>query len=722
MPSIYITSTNYNGQTAQVTFYSVNAPNTAVTLGPQTLPYSRSGNDVYGSYELNFTSYDKVCFVTLNGPVGTTTTTTAIPAGFRAIPTLTSNTSSGVANVNTGTLSNAYLLFDGNANTTYYTVRNADNNPPRYFQYTFANNDESLIGGYSFTSSDTWYNNPNNWTLSGSNDGTNFTVIDTRSSVSWSRAGQIKIFTLSSPAQYNIFRWTLITDFNDAYTGLSSVQLLPVEPVGPNDPYFDNVSLLLHFDGEDGSATFTDSSPNNASVARFNSAILAKISTDKSKFGWSSALFGWDGGTGYSGGWIYGDNQDIANFGTDDFCIEMWVYTLGYGSGAYQDFGGTLFDTRSSGSSASGYAFFMTDNGGIRVYSNSATIGTTEGGLLALNTWQHIAFARASGVLRIYVDGNISLIINESRNLTDNNLTIGKPIDIRNYGNDLALVCYMDDVRVTKNSSRGYTGGTITVPTAPFANTGTATTTTTTTTTAAPTGDLFWSDVKLLLPLDSGFTDLSTTNTTFTALGSTTIDTVNKQFGSGSLPVGGFPSGYGISTTNAPTIGTSDFTLEWWQSFESLGTGNDQTVMSWNAINFNTAFMRMRRGNNTQWVVEAVRYDNIDEVYRSTQLFFNNQSGWAHIVIVRQSGTWRVYVNGVQAASAVEDSTGVSFSGASGPLSIPGGSVTFGRQVGSSNGNFFAPAGYIDDIRLTLSVRYPNGTTFNVPTSANPQG
>lgn len=80
MASIQITSTNYNGQTAQVTFYSVNAPNTPVNLGPQTIPYSRSGNDVYGSYELNFTAYNKVCIVALNGPTTTTTTTTAAPA------------------------------------------------------------------------------------------------------------------------------------------------------------------------------------------------------------------------------------------------------------------------------------------------------------------------------------------------------------------------------------------------------------------------------------------------------------------------------------------------------------------------------------------------------------------------------------------------------------------------------------------------------------------
>lgn len=90
MPSIQITSTNYNGQTAQITFYSVNAPNTPVNLGSQTLPYSRSGDDVYGSYELNFTAYNKTCVVALNGTTTTTTTTAA--------PTTTTTTTASPGN------------------------------------------------------------------------------------------------------------------------------------------------------------------------------------------------------------------------------------------------------------------------------------------------------------------------------------------------------------------------------------------------------------------------------------------------------------------------------------------------------------------------------------------------------------------------------------------------------------------------------------------------
>ena len=124
MATIQITSTNYNGQTAQVTFYSVSAPNTPVNLGPQTLPYSRSGNDVYGSYELNFTAYNKVCVVTLDGTTTTTTTTTAVPTTSTtttAAPTTTTTTTAAPTTTTTTTAAPgvAGYVVSGAGDTNY---------------------------------------------------------------------------------------------------------------------------------------------------------------------------------------------------------------------------------------------------------------------------------------------------------------------------------------------------------------------------------------------------------------------------------------------------------------------------------------------------------------------------------------------------------------------------------------------------------------------------
>jgi hypothetical protein len=88
MPSIEITSINYNGIAASITFYSANDPNIGVDLGSQIIPYTRDGNDVYGTYRLNFIDYNKICTVSIS-PSGTTPTPTPSSSSVTAAPTPT---------------------------------------------------------------------------------------------------------------------------------------------------------------------------------------------------------------------------------------------------------------------------------------------------------------------------------------------------------------------------------------------------------------------------------------------------------------------------------------------------------------------------------------------------------------------------------------------------------------------------------------------------------
>jgi uncharacterized delta-60 repeat protein len=70
-----ISSNNYNGQTANILFYSINNPSIPIDLGPQTLPYTRFDDDIYGTYILTFASFkNKECVVVLN-PTPTPTPT-----------------------------------------------------------------------------------------------------------------------------------------------------------------------------------------------------------------------------------------------------------------------------------------------------------------------------------------------------------------------------------------------------------------------------------------------------------------------------------------------------------------------------------------------------------------------------------------------------------------------------------------------------------------------
>lgn len=193
--------------------------------------------------------------------VGTGTYTAAssaiTPTGavFRAIPTLTSNTSNGTAEANTGTTSNAYVVFDGTS-SEYSNNRNSSDTPQRYFQYSFAGGVKSYIGGYTVTAGGNRNDSIWSWQFSGSNDGTNFTLLDTQLAYSprWASGGQTQSFTLASPANYSTYRWTLTPDgANETYATLSAAQLAAV----PATPVVTISSQPSNQTASSGAATFS---------------------------------------------------------------------------------------------------------------------------------------------------------------------------------------------------------------------------------------------------------------------------------------------------------------------------------------------------------------------------------------------------------------------------------------------------------------------------------
>jgi hypothetical protein len=146
MASIQITSTNYNDQVASITFYSSTDPATPVSLGSHTIPYVRTDNDVYGTYELNFAAYSKICSVSLSAPTTTTaaptttTTTTAAPTTTTtAEPTTTTTTAAPTTTTTTTAAPSAvgYLVSgagDTSVNGTYCEAGTINGRP--YYTYS----------------------------------------------------------------------------------------------------------------------------------------------------------------------------------------------------------------------------------------------------------------------------------------------------------------------------------------------------------------------------------------------------------------------------------------------------------------------------------------------------------------------------------------------------------------------------------------------------------
>jgi hypothetical protein len=211
------------------------------------------------------------------------------------------------------------------------------------------------------------------------------------------------------------------------------------------DPYFSNVSLLLHMDGSNGSTTFTDSSSGNVTcTARGNAA----VSTAQSKFGGASLVV-----DGTSQACVTCATTSVHAFGTADFTIEGWVYLNTLGSDKkifdcnYVD--GVMLQLFPGTSSL----YIKNTN-----YDFSSTY-------LPTGQWVHFAVTRASNAINLWLDGVSRASGTNSTNITSAfELAIGASSSNRT-GN---LDGYIDDFRITKTVAR-YTSS-FTPPTAPFPN------------------------------------------------------------------------------------------------------------------------------------------------------------------------------------------------------------------------------------------------------------
>jgi hypothetical protein len=215
-----------------------------------------------------------------------------------------------------------------------------------------------------------------------------------------------------------------------------------------------NVSLLLHGDGTNGSTTITDSSPTPKTVTAFGDA---QISTAQSKFGGASIAF--DGAGDYLSAGI-AEDWTFLHDGTA-FTVEAFV--RGNVFSGNQVIASTIINSSSVGiflSVNSGKAFFRLARG-----TGSFALSLEADTVLSADTWHHLAFVlTAEGLGAVYVNGTLE----ESGTPSSlsplsptNTLSIGA-----NTNNTLFFNGYIDELRITKGVAR-YTAN-FTPPTAPF--------------------------------------------------------------------------------------------------------------------------------------------------------------------------------------------------------------------------------------------------------------
>jgi hypothetical protein len=207
-----------------------------------------------------------------------------------------------------------------------------------------------------------------------------------------------------------------------------------------------NTSLLLNFTN---AGIYDATSKNDLETVGG-----AQISTTQSKWGGSSMAF--DG----SGDYLRPQNNPQNSMGTGDFTIEAWIYPTSVTSA-----GVSILSNRSdAGADTVLICAFSTTDG--LYFHTQATAVLNSGTPPTANIWQHVAFVRSSGVLKIYRNGtqigsSVSFTSNLSSTLP---LLIGR--DGTRSGPATDFAGYIQDLRITRGYAR-YTSN-FTAPTAAF--------------------------------------------------------------------------------------------------------------------------------------------------------------------------------------------------------------------------------------------------------------
>lgn len=149
----------------------------------------------------------------------------------------------------------------------------------------------------------------------------------------------------------------------------------------------DDCALMLHCDGTNGSTNVIDETGKTVTV---NGA--AAIDTSQSKFGGASLRVG---STGTSDDIQIADHPDF-DVGTGDFTIDYWIRISASEGGQW---------TMVERSWESNGFLILRREGKIQIFMNNSLMFEGSAWSPSANTWYHIEISRASGTLRVFIDG-----------------------------------------------------------------------------------------------------------------------------------------------------------------------------------------------------------------------------------------------------------------------------------------------------------------------------
>lgn len=140
-----------------------------------------------------------------------------------------------VSNENSNTGENSANLIDNNLGTKYLI-------PGSFTGYSFSYHSNTggakLVTKYTLVSgNDASARDPKNWVFEGSNNGTSWTILDTRTNELFPDRYQARAFRLATPAQYSYYRVSVTANNGSSIAGqITEWQVWSIDPNAPEPP------------------------------------------------------------------------------------------------------------------------------------------------------------------------------------------------------------------------------------------------------------------------------------------------------------------------------------------------------------------------------------------------------------------------------------------------------------------------------------------------------
>jgi hypothetical protein len=457
-----------------------------------------------------------------------------------------------------------------------------------------------------------------------------------------------------------------------------------------NDPYWNNVSLLLHGDGIGATPnlqqnnTFLDSSSNNT-ITRNGTPTQGSFSPfDLNGVAYSPTLHG-------GSGFFNSGNVDkltlpstvvgsALDYGTGSFTIECWYMFKQVGPNSL----GFIISQTVSGDN--NLLIAINSSRGINIWLGGANLGTSANSVIPLNTWCHVALVRNGTSVNVYVNGTSVLTRTSAASIGGGMLPC-----INGYGHadGYGNICYISNMRIVKGLAV-YTSN-FTPPTSPVTLTSNGGATPST----APTSG----QVSLLCDFTNGGIFDNTKKNVLTTFGNAKVSTSVVKYGTGSMYFDGTGDYLTAPASNNFNFANgTPFTVEFWAnpSAYKSGSGFDGygTIISTAKV-FNA-------GWRIEMATEISFYTYNNSAVITTPISLNT---WTHIAVVHDGTNTKMYKDGVLSGSAA-----ATWTASTSDLVIGGlmsGSFTYYYN------------GYIDDLRITKGVaRYT--ANFTPPARAFP--